>query len=429
MQETHFAYPEQLSGKGFVLATYYLDLPTQTDLIAKTASFAVGQSVGTWVEVPGITAEMLERHMARITAIYDIPPVELVSQMPDGKRTALVQIAFPEVNFGSQFPMLFTTLLGNDVSTSTQLKLVDLQFSPTFAAGFPGPRFGIAGLRQYLGVPDRPLLLNMIKPCTGFSPLEGAGLFALAARSGVDIVKDDELLGNPSFNPLLERIQAYRRAADRVYTETGHRTTYCANITDRPERILENARRAQELGAGMVMINAFSTGLGMLQALAEYDQFNLPILAHYAGSGTLTESPNTGISSPLLLGKLCRLAGADASIFSSVYSSYPYARDKYLRTAHMQRMPLFEIKPSLPVVGGGIQPATAVRIIQDLGSDIMLACGGAIQGHPDGAEAGGRAMLLAIDAAVHGIPLAEKAYQHPELYKALQAWAPQELQE
>ncbi|MGW8249689.1 MAG: RuBisCO large subunit C-terminal-like domain-containing protein, partial [Anaerolineales bacterium] len=122
-------------------------------------------------------------------------------------------------------------------------------------------------------------------------------------------------------------------------------------------------------------------------------------------------------------------AGADASIFSSVYSTYPYARDKYLRTAHMLRMPLYEIKRSLPVIGGGIHPATAVRIIQDLGSDIMLACGGAIQGHPDGAEAGGRAMLQAIDAAIQGTPLAVSARQHAELFKALQTWAPQELQD
>ena len=87
------------------------------------------------------------------------------------------------------------------------------------------------------------------------------------------------------------------------------------------------------------------------------------------------------------------------------------------------------VKPSLPVVGGGVHPATAVRIIQDLGADIMLASGGAIQGHPDGAQAGGRAMLQAIGAAMQGIPLKEKARQHPELFMALQAWAPQELQD
>jgi 2,3-diketo-5-methylthiopentyl-1-phosphate enolase len=427
MDDRAFAYAEDLQDKGFVIATYFVELPASTNLITKAASFAVGQSLGTWTEVPGITREMLEHHLARIVAVYDLPPVELSTQVPEGKRPAIVQIAFPEANFGPQFPMLFTTLLGNDVSTATQLKLIDLQLSPSFAAAFTGPKFGIAGLRQHLGLPQRPTLLNMIKPCTGFGPQEGASLFAESARGGVDIVKDDELLGNPSFNPLRERVAAYRRAADLVYAETGHQALYCANITDRPERMLENAHRAQELGAGMVMVNAVSTGLGLVQALAEDAQFNLPILTHYAGAGALTESPYSGISSPLLLGKLCRLAGADASMFSSVYTNYPLLQERYLRTAQLQRMPLYQLKPTLPVVGGGIHPATAVRIIEDLGADVMLGVGGAIQGHPDGTVAGGRAMRQAIDAAMEKVSLAEKAKAHPELRRALEAWAPASL--
>jgi len=424
MVEQTCSYAEELTGKGFVIATYSVELPAQTDIISKAASFAIGQSVGTWTEVPGLTRDMLDRHMARIVAVYDLPPVELSSQLPAGKRAAIVQIAFPEINFGSQFPMLFTTLLGNDVSTSTQLKLLDLQLSPSFAAGFTGPRFGIAGLRQYLNIPQRPILLNMIKPCTGYSPQEGAALFAASARGGTDIIKDDELLGNPSFNPLRERVAAYRHAADQVYEETGHRAVYCANITDQPDRMVENARRAQELGAGMVMVNAISVGLGIVQSLAENPNINIPILSHYAGAGALTESPSSGISSPLLLGKLCRLAGADASMFSSIYSAYPLLRDKYLRTAQLQRMPLYHLKPTLPVVGGGIHPATAVRIVEDLGTDVMLAVGGAIQGHPDGTAAGGRAMRQAIEAVMDRVSLSDKAQTHIELRKALAAWAP-----
>ncbi len=422
MSEQVFAYPEHLADKGFVTAVYYLELPAQTDIITKTASFAIGQTVGTWIDVPGITREMLERHVARIVGLYDLPPFELTTQLPEGKRALVVRIAFPEVNFGQQFPMLLTTLLGNDVSTSTQLKLIDLEISPTFAAGFGGPKFGAAGLRQHLGIEKRPILLNMIKPCTGYSPEEGAALFAEAARGGVDVIKDDELLGNASFNPLFKRVEAYRRAADRVYEETGHRAVYCANITDRPDKILENARRAQELGAGMVMLNTLATGLGMLQALAEDPQVALPILSHYAGAGTFTENPLAGISSPLLLGKLVRMAGADTGAFGSMYSSYPLLRDKYSRTAQFQQMPLYQLKPTMPCIGGGIHPATAARVIRDLGMDLMLGVGGAIQGHPGGAAAGARAMRHAIDAVVQGHSLAEKAKEHPELQKAIELW-------
>mgnify|MGYP001175225430 CR=1 FL=1 len=422
MNDLVFAYAEELFGQGYIIATYYLQTDPGIDIVARAASFAVGQSVGTWVPVPGITREMLERHMGRIVAIYDVPPVELETDLPAEQRAFLIQIAFPEANFGPQFPMLFTTLLGNDVSTATQLKLVDLALSPSFVAGFGGPKFGAAGLREHLGIPERPMLLNMIKPCTGFGPEAGASFFAESARGGVDIIKDDELLGNTSFSAMLDRVTAYRRAAQQVYEETGHRAAYCPNITDRPEKVVENARRARELGADMVMVNAVTAGLGVVQAVAEDPECGLPILTHYAGTGSMTENPRAGISSPLLLGKLCRLAGADTAMFGSVYSSYPLLREKYLRIAHFHRMPLFDLKPTLPCVGGGIHPANAVRIIADIGLDVMLAVGGAIQGHPGGAAAGGQAMRQAIDAAVAGLSLAEMAQQHPELQQALEVW-------
>ncbi len=417
-----FAYPEEILNRGFVVAVYYAEVNRQSDALEVARSLAVGQSVGTWTPVPGITPEMLDRHMARVVAVYDLPPAELSSDLPEGKRPVIMHIAFPEVNFGAQFPMLLTTLLGNEASTSSQAKLIDLHLSQSFAAGFQGPRFGIEGLRQRLGVFGRPILLNMIKPCTGFGPDEGAALFAEAARGGVDIIKDDELLGNPSFNALVRRVEAYRRAAERVFEETGHRVAYCANITDRVDRLVENARRAQELGAAMVMVNAVAVGLGALHMLAEDPALNIPILAHSAGAATLTENPRSGIASPLLLGKLVRLAGADAGMFNSIYTRYPFLCERYLRIAHMHRMPLFHLKPTLPTIGGGITPGNAVRIVQDLGPDIMLAVGGAIQGHPDGAAAGARAMRQAIDAAVQGVPLADKAAEHPELKRALEVW-------
>lgn len=417
-----FAYPEDLLNNGFIIATYYTEMDSQADVLAAARSLAVGQSVGTWTPVPGVTREMTARHMARVVAVYDLPPVELSSDLPEGKRPVVMQIAFPEVNFGAQFPMLLTTLLGNEASTSSQVKLMDLQLSPTFAAGFQGPKFGIEGVRERLGVFGRPVLLNMIKPCTGFDPETGAALFAEVARGGVDIIKDDELLGNLSFNTLARRVEAYRRAAERVFEETGHRAAYCANITDRVDQLLENAHRAEELGAAMVMVNAVAVGLGALHMLAEDKALHIPILAHSAGAAALTENPRSGIASPLLLGKLVRLAGADAGMFNSVYTRYPFLRERYLRVAQMQRMPLFHLKPALPTIGGGITPANAVRIVHDLGPDIMLAVGGAIQGHPDGAAAGARAMRQAIDAAVQGIPLDEMAREHPELRRALETW-------
>ena len=65
-----------------------------------------------------------------------------------------------------------------------------------------------------------------------------------------------------------------------------------------------------------------------------------------------------------------------------------------------------------------------MRIVEDLGTDVMLAVGGAIQGHPDGTAAGGRAMRQAIEAVMDRVSLSDKAQTHIELRKALAAWSP-----
>jgi len=62
------------------------------------------------------------------------------------------------------------------------------------------------------------------------------------------------------------------------------------------------------------------------------------------------------------------------------------------------------------------------QYISDLGNDIILASGGAVQGHPKGAAAGAKAMRQAIDAVVDGIPMEEAANKNEELKCALDLW-------
>ncbi len=414
---------ENVAASGnYLTATFYVRLNAGEDILSRAASLAVGQTIGTWTEVPGVTREMLEQHLGRVVAVYDTPPVEVTGDLPADKRSFIVQIAFPEVNFGAQFPLLLTTILGNDVSTSAQIKLLDVQVSAELARSFGGPRFGIEGIRRLTGVYDRPLILNVIKPCTGFPPQAAAPWFEESARAGSDVIKDDELLSNPSFNQLNERVKIFHEIAVRVYEETGRRPLYCANITDRSDRMVENARRAVELGADLVMVASISSGLGALQTVAGMEDCNVPILAHFAGFAMMTESQTSGICSPLLLGKFNRLAGADAISFPSPYSAYPLLREKYLRMAQFMTMPLYDVKPALPVPGGGIHPATAAKIYADVGKDTMLTVGGAIQGHPGGASAGLKALHAALQAAMDHTPLEKKALDVPELKVALELW-------
>lgn len=415
-----FALSEQIRTQDYLLATYYLELPAESDVLAKMAGFAVGQTIGTWIEVPGVTDQMRDHHCGRVVQVLEAPPVDLRPQAEGRTHGFFVQLALPTVNFGPQFPMMLTTLLGNDASTSVQAKLVDLQLPDAFAASFGGPRHGISGVRDLVDVHDRPLTLNMIKPCTGLSPQAGAHIFYETALGGVDLIKDDELLGNPEFSPITERVRAYGEAARAAFEKTGKDVVYVVNITDSPERVLDNARRAVDAGARAVMVTYATVGYGTLQALAA--DAGVPVLGHFAGSGMSFEGVGSGMTAPLAAGMLPRLAGADMALTTTPYGGYPMRRLQYLRTVHQLTLPRPHIAPSMPVIGGGVHPGIVDRYVTELGSDIVLGAGGAIQGHPDGAAAGARALRQAVDAAAAGRPVQEAAAEHPELATALKLW-------
>ncbi len=57
-----FAAIEAVRTQEYVLATYYLELDPSIDILDKAVGFAVGQTLGTWVEVPGVTDEMTRHH-------------------------------------------------------------------------------------------------------------------------------------------------------------------------------------------------------------------------------------------------------------------------------------------------------------------------------------------------------------------------------
>lgn len=404
-----------------ILVTYSLHNPGG-DVMATARKFAVGQTVGTWLPVPGLDAEAQQRHTGRIVDIVETPPREIGPVT--GDRYVLLTLAFPWANFGANFTQMLTTLLGNDASTSVQAKLLSIKVPEAFARRFPGPQFGIDALRNTLHIHDRPIILNMIKPCLGFPPQVGADIFYETALGGVDIIKDDELLGDPDYCPVAERAVAYMASAKRAYEETGRRVGYLCNVSGPPRRMRDNALRAIEAGVTGLMVNFVFNGLDAVAELAADPDINVPILAHYAGAGALSEATHSGIDSLVLLGLLPRLAGVDIMLYNTPYGGYPYVREKYLLMADALTSSSLPLRPTLPAVGGGVTPQMIPTLMADLGNDLMICAGGSVQGHPHGARAGGTALRQAVDAVLAGEKLADYAKGHPELSSALEAWGP-----
>ncbi|MDV4149952.1 RuBisCO large subunit C-terminal-like domain-containing protein [Clostridium sp. AL.422] len=413
-----YSLSEDIKNKDYILATYYIELDKDVNIIRKAESMAIGQTIGTWVPIPGITEEMRKNHMGKVVNIMDAPPYELYTQIQGNLRSYFIQIAYPTINFGPQFPMMLTTLLGNDASTSAQVKLVDLQLPESFVNHFTGPKFGIEGLRNLTGVYDRPLILNMIKPCTGITPELGAKIFYETALGGVDFIKDDELLGNPDFCKAADRVKAYNRASKAAYEKTGKEVIYICNITDSSDRILDTLKAVQEAGAKAVMMCFSTIGYSQFQHISE--QIEIPVMGHYAASSICNEGILNGLGSHLSVGKFPRLAGADLVMMNTPYGGYPLTTLQYFKTALQLTLPYYNLKPTMPICGGGVHPGMVQRFIDDFGSDIILAAGGAIQGHPMGATAGAQAMLQATEAAMKKLSLDVAAEEHKELKVALE---------
>jgi ribulose 1,5-bisphosphate carboxylase large subunit-like protein len=76
---------------------------------------------------------------------------------------------------------------------------------------------------------------------------------------------------------------------------------------------------------------------------------------------------------------------------------------------------------------GGTTQLVVKNMIDALGTDIILAAGGGVHGHPDGSLAGAKSMRQAIDAAVEGVNLLEYAKTHKELMRMAEMLDPDVL--
>ena len=412
-----YAFPEVSFSEDYVIATYQAKVKTSN--IEKLAmAIADEQTTGTWIKVSADSAEKTRRFGSKLVALYEVPDIGCDYQS-DEPPMYIIQIAYPMENFSNSMSSLMTILFGN-ISASGMIRLIDVAFPKKFIAQFKGPKFGVEGLRKVLEVPDRPLLNAMIKPNIGWTPDEGADLFYHACKGGVDVIKDDELmLADGPYCPLKERVTKFMEKEKQVYEETGEHSLYAVNISDSTEKVRENAYRVLEYGGNCLMVNVYTTGFDTLKMLADDPNINVPILAHVNFAGTMAASTYTGISAPLLVGKITRLAGGDFQINGHPYGKFPVSYKQFYPCFKFFTQPWWNIKPMMYACSGGTTQMAVEKIVKNVGTDVMLAAGGGVHGHPDGSEAGAKSMRQAIDAAMKGISVVDYAKDHEELARML----------
>jgi len=406
----------------YIIASFIIKRPKGHNVNYLSRFAAIEQSTGTWVRVPAETAEVRKNHVARVLGVYEIPMYEYIVPKDIKERTYFVQIGFPVINVKNNgIPLLLTTVIGN-ISITYGLKLVDLAFPKSYLEDYKGPKFGIDGLRTLLKIPERPLLNNMVKPCTGHTADVAQDLVYKAAVGGCDVVKDDELISNAPFNTLEERITKVMEAVDKADSEKGEKTLYTINITSKFPDMFEHADKMIELGANALMINYLTTGFEALRQLAEDPSIKVPILGHMDFGGAYFGGIWTGMTSMLTFAKLPRICGADTVVIPAPYGKADILEERYEQNLKALRFPLQHIKPTLPMPSGGITQGMVEKCMKEAGNDILIGSGGGIHSHPDGPIAGARAFRQAIDAVMQGRKVKEVAKEHKELGVALGVW-------
>ncbi|MZQ87474.1 2,3-diketo-5-methylthiopentyl-1-phosphate enolase [Paenibacillus sp. 5J-6] len=415
----------------YCLATYR-SFDEKADFHKKATGIAVGLTVGSWTELPEAQKAQMEKHLGKVIAVevHEPGPGE-----PITTRYADITIAYPDVNFSRDIPALLVTVFGK-LSMDGKIKLIDLKFSTDFLAGFPGPKFGMQGVRDLLGVHDRPLLMSIFKSVVGYELPALREQFYLQAAGGVDLIKDDEILFENPLTPLEKRIEICMEAAEQASRETGQMLLYAVNLTGPTSKLASQAKKAISAGANALLFNVLAYGFDVLHELSADPEITIPIMAHPAMAGATYPSPHYGISPSVLLGKLMRLAGADLVLFPSPYGSVVMPREENLAIKHVlltndlhadysyqaSADAHLKLAASFPVPSAGIHPGLVPLILRDFGQDVIVNAGGGIHGHPLGTIAGGRAFRQAIDATLQGIQLRDYAQTHPELQSAIDTW-------
>jgi len=69
------ALPEGIDYDEYIVATYLVQYPSHIDMRKMGQALAIEQSTGTWTPVPGETAEVRRRHVAKLVGLWEVPDI------------------------------------------------------------------------------------------------------------------------------------------------------------------------------------------------------------------------------------------------------------------------------------------------------------------------------------------------------------------
>ena len=281
---------------------------------------------------------------------------------------------------GEDFPQLLNVFFGNS-SLLPGIVLEWVELSDEMKKTFPGPRFGVEGLRQRLGVYGRPLAFTALKPM-GLPPAALAEEAYQCALGGIDLIKDDHGLLDQSFAPYRQRVEQAAAAVRRANGETGGHTAYIPNVSGSFRHMDDRLKLAVDCGCGGVMVAPGLVGFDMIGYAAE--RTGLPVVCHPAFLGGMLHRGEGGVDCACLLGQLPRLAGADITVFPNFGGRFSLSEKECAGVRDWAREASGAVRAIFPAPAGGMTFEKVPRMREFYGDDAAFLMGGGLFTAPGG---------------------------------------------
>tara|TARA_B100001057_G_scaffold119821_1_gene118500 strand:+ start:3044 stop:4231 length:1188 start_codon:yes stop_codon:yes gene_type:complete len=372
------------SYEDYFIATYEIKTnPQKGDVLQASYELAIGQSIG------NPYSRSIHEESSLITnnsCIILHDPNEL-----ENKYEMIINIAFPNINIDFQndgISQLLCMLMGGqmDIETFEKCRLVDIKFSKNIERFFYKPVYGLSGMRNKVNSYDKPLFGSIIKPKTGINKIKLLDMVKQLIDGGVDFIKEDEILSNPHFCSLKERVPLITNYLEKNNIKIIY--TFCIN-SDHDE-IINRSRFIVNEGGHGIHINWWA-GLGVYRSIKK---LNLPLFIHFQKSGDKVithENHNFGIDWKVIC-SIAALSGVD-SIHVGMLGGYLNDDETKLKKISID----LSKKNTIPALSCGLNSKSIPVINKAIGTDYLANVGGAVHSNPEGSTKGAKLMRDTID--------------------------------
>ena len=331
----------------------------------KPEAIAIGIAYEQTVELPDECLTDADRDLV-------VGQVEELEAIDDGLWRAVLSYT-PDL-IGGTLVQLLNLIYGN-ISLAKGIRLVEVDWPPTIAESFSGPRFGMGGLRDLCGAGEgRPLSCAVAKP-VGSSVDQLVDRCRELTLGGVDLIKDDHSLADQWWAPFHDRVGRCQAAIHTANEEVGGSTVYLPTLTTSGTELVKRVEYLRSIGCQGATVLPVYQGWETVRELAATS--GLALLGHPSGSGVFFQD-SAGIAPDVLLGQIYRLAGCDVVNFPRAGGRFPLSTTMEARIVHNLQAPMGPVRPASPAPGGSVEVESISPWLDRYGPDAVFVVGASL---------------------------------------------------